>query len=694
MKKVILIIINLILFGVLIGATSSLVTPAQAATSLPVYSDALATGWQNWSYGGIKTSFANTTPKHGGKKSLAVTYTGGWSGLQIGYHGANLDVSAYDTLRFWIHGGTKGGQKILVKIGTLEQTIIPKAKSWQRIDISLLPLGSARTVYTIAWFNNTGGSQKIFYLDDIAFVNLGTPTPTPPPPAAAPALNIDASANSHSISPYIYGMNYASENIATDLRLPVSRWGGNSTTRYNWQNDTTNTGNDWYYENIPEEAGAADKFVQQNLRTGSQSLLTVPLIGWVAKSRPAGHPYDCGFKISKYGNQQDADWQWDPNCGNGVLPNGTNVTSNNPTDTSIATTASFVSDWVNHLTSTFGTAANGGVMFYNLDNEPMLWNSTHRDVHPNPTSYDELRDRTFTYAAAVKSADPTAKTLGPVVWGWCAYFYSAVDGCSPGADRQAHGNVDLVEWYLQQMRIYQQQQGVRLLDYLDMHIYPQIDGVYGDALGSADVQAKRLRSTRQLWDSTYVHEGWIGQPVYLIPRMKTWVANDYPGTGTAITEYNWGALGFMNGALAQADLLGIFGREGLDLATLWGGPTDPNAPGIFAFRMYRNYDGQGGAFGETSLGAASTDQEKLAIYAARRSADGALTLMVINKTGQAQTSTLTLKNFNTGTSALVFRYSSANLSAIVHEANQSVSASGFSATYPANSITILVIPAG
>jgi hypothetical protein len=57
---------------------------------------------------------------------------------------------------------------------------------------------------------------------------------------------------------------------------------------------------------------------------------------------------------------------------------------------------------------------------YNL-NEPMLWNQTHRDVHPDPTRYDEVRDRTYAYAAAIKSADPSALTAGPTVWGWTAY---------------------------------------------------------------------------------------------------------------------------------------------------------------------------------------------------------------------------------------------------------------------------------
>src|SRR6185503_19599851 len=139
--------------------------------------------------------------------------------------------------------------------------------------------------------------------------------------------------------------------------------------------------------------------------------------------------------------------------------------------------------------------------------------------------------------------------------------------------RLAHGNVPLVEWYLQQLRTYEQQNGVRLLDYLDLHYYPQANGVSLSGAGNTTTQALRLRSTRSLWDPTYTDESWIGEAVQLIPRMRQWVNTDYPGTRLAIGEYNWGALDHINGALAQADVLGIFGREGLDLATLWDPPT-------------------------------------------------------------------------------------------------------------------------
>jgi hypothetical protein len=566
---------------------------------------------------------------------------------------------------------------------------------WTEFALPLAALGSPAAITGIVWQDTTGGAQPTFHLDDIALAAWSVPpTPTPAPtPSAGPDLAIDAAADLHPINPDIYGMNYADAALAEAVRLPVRRWGGNATSRFNWQIDTSNTGSDWYFENIAQPVGAADAFVAQDRDTGARTIMTVPLIGWVAKRRRESHPFDCGFLVAKYGAQQATD-PWDPGCGNGVRASGGDITGNDPADTSVAIDPAFVAGWVRHLVDTFGPAAAGGVAYYNLDNEPMLWPSTHRDVHPQPTGYDEMRDRTWAYAAAVKAADPTARTLGPVVWGWTAYFWSALDGAGGGnwwshpQDRLAHGDVPFVEWYLQQMRAYEEQHGVRILDYCDVHFYPP-DVAIPDA-GSAALQARRLRSTRLLWDRGYSEESWIAAPVYLVPRLHEWVAADYPGTLTAITEYNWGALDSLNGALAQADVLGIFGRERLDLATLWG-PPEVDDPGAFAFRMYRNADGAGHGFGETGVRATSSDQERLAVYAALR-ATGELTAMVINKTGGALEATVTLASFSPEAPVQVFRYSGANLAAIVREPDLAATPAGLTATFPASSITLLVVP--
>jgi hypothetical protein len=175
--------------------------------------------------------------------------------------------------------------------------------------------------------------------------------------------------------------------------------------------------------------------------------------------------------------------------------------------------------------------------------------------------------------------------------------------------------------------------------------------------------------------------------------MKAWVNTYYPGTKLAITEYNWGALNHINGALAQADVLGIFGREGLDLATLWDPPTTTQA-GAFAFRMFRNYDGAKHGFGESSVQASSADQATLSVYAAQRAADRALTIMVINKTATTQTSSVAMSGFTPAATAAVYRYAESDLSAITKLADQAVTASGFSATFAPNSITLFVLSSG
>ncbi len=535
------------------------------------------------------------------------------------------------------------------------------------------------------------------------------------PAAAGPALSVNAASGQRTISPFIYGMNFASQALAQELRLPVNRWGGNSTTRYNWQIDVHNTGSDYYYENIPDgnsttlpNGSSADLFVEQNRGTSTDTLLTIPLIGWTPKQRREKHPYDCGFPKTQFASQQSFD-QYDPNCGNGLTPGGQPVTTSSTTgNTSIVIGTPFVQGWVQHLTGRYGAAGQGGVRFYNLDNEPGLWNSTHRDVHPLHPSYDELTNDGKLYAAAVKAIDPNAQTLGPVQDGWTRYYYASYlnypDQIAQN-DRDNHQGKPFVVWYLQQMAASEATSHTRLLDYFDLHYYPQAGGVALQPAGDADNQALRLRSVRSLWDPTYVDESWIPSTgeatavngvglngaVQLIPRMRDWVARNYPGTKLAISEYNWGGLEHINGALAQADVLGIFGREGVDLATIWDPPA-ANEPGAFAFRMYRNYNGQGGVFGDLSVNASSGDQGQLAIYAARRAVDGSLTLIVINKTGGDLTSSVALSGFSPAATAQVYRYSPANLSAIVKQPNQAVSAGGFGATFPANSITLVVVP--
>jgi len=358
-------------------------------------------------------------------------------------------------------------------------------------------------------------------------------------PAAAdpgPALSVDASADRRAISPDIYGMNFADPALAREIGLPVDRWGGNQAERYNWQAGLANTAADYYFESLPDcweassgycsQAGASvvrgyRDFVEKDRAVGARTLLALPMTGYVTKG-PAvyGHPFPCSYPRTAFPSQQLFD-PFDTNCGNGKTTAGADLPGDDPARTALAAGPSWSADWIADLKARYGDAAGGGVGLYELGNEPNLYSSTHRDVHPSPMTYDELWQRSRDLALAVKLADPGAKTLGFSEWGWPNYFCSAADdlsnGCSASdSDRAAHGGTPLAEWFLEQMRGYERANGKRLLDYLDLHYYAQ---------GGSSTEV-----TRSLRDPASTDSSWITDRIELLPRKRRWVADRYLGT--------------------------------------------------------------------------------------------------------------------------------------------------------------------
>jgi hypothetical protein len=138
-----------------------------------------------------------------------------------------------------------------------------------------------------------------------------------------------------------------------------------------------------------------------------------------------------------------------------------------------------------------------------------------------------------------------------------------------------------VEWYLKKVTEHQQQTGLKLVDWLDLHYYPQANGVALSSDESAATSALRLRTIKSLYDPAYQDESWIPNAVRLIPRAKEWIAARAPGTKLAITEYSWGNDEGPSSALAQAEVLAVFGREGVDLATRWVSPGNTRVEDAF-----------------------------------------------------------------------------------------------------------------
>jgi len=676
-----------------------------------VYTDSLQNGWQDW--GWATRNYANTTPLHSGSDSISVT-AGAWQGLQI-YH-ADMDSTPYASISFWLNGGASGGQHLqvygLVHLGTTNGFSLsqryslasPPAGTWQQYSVPLSAIGVAGLPNFNGFViqDSVGAAEPTFYVDDIALVSTGATTNN----GAPVTITVNAQLNRHAISPQIYGTAFATASQLQDLNFTMNRSGGNSETSYNWQLNAHNHAADWYFESIDDgsaaPAASADSFVSSSKSGGAQAMITIPMIGWAPKLGP-GRGKLASYSIAKYGPQTGSDSSWMPDAGNGISSTNGNkpITWNDPNDANIPVNSAFQQGYLQHLINTWGNSTNGGVGFYLMDNEHTLWQSTHQDVHPVGPTMQEIFSKIVDYAGMVKTNDPNALVCGPEEWGWPGYFYSGYDQQWSGAnnnynpaaypDRNANAGMDYMPWLLNQLHQHDTNTGVRLLDYFTLHCYPQ-EGSVGTSAADAATVLLRNASTRQFWDTSYVDPSWINNIIMLIPRMKSWVTNYYPGTKIGITEYNWGAESDISGATAQADILGIFGRENLDLATRWTTPTT-GTPTYLAMKIYRNYDGSKSTFGDTSISAAGPNPDYIATFAATRSSDGALTIMVINKQiGSNAVVNIALTNFLPAGTAQVWQLTSASTISRLSDLN--FTGGTFSNTLPAQSVTLFVLPSG
>jgi hypothetical protein len=425
------------------------------------------------------------------------------------------------------------------------------------------------------------------------------------------------------ISPYIYGTQ-AFSSFANYTNVPLTRIGGNRLTAYNWENNASNAGSDWSYQNdgsmsnssTPGAALRPDITAAQN--NNAAIVLTVPMNGYVSADKsPGGDVRNSGanylstrFKVE--------------------LPaKGSAFTLTPSTSDAYVYQDEFV-NWVNQ---SFPGAQNPAhPVFYCLDNEPDLWSSTHAEVHPAAVTYAEMISKSTAYATAIKNVSPSTMIFGPVNYGWQGYVN--LQNAPDAAGR------DFLNFYLSQMKAASTTAGKRLVDVLDLHWYPEAYGggqriTVADA--SAAVAAARIQAPRSLWDSTYVENSWIvnslgGAAVNLLPRIQGKINANDPGMKIAITEYNYGGGGDISGGIAQADVLGIFGKQGVYAAAEWPLNSDETYIGA-AFRMYRNFDGHNSTFGDTSVTASTDNVANSSIYASTDSTDSSrMVLVAINKT--------------------------------------------------------------
>ena len=232
--------------------------------------------------------------------------------------------------------------------------------------------------------------------------------------------------------------------------------------------------------------------------------------------------------------------------------------------------------------------------------------------------------------------DSGAEVFGPSLFGYSAFdsFAGATDWQQLKAD---NGYRWFIDYYLDEMRKAEESGGTRLLDVLDIHYYTEAKGVCGERSCShydndGCVKA-RLDSVKSLYDETYREDSWItdtGAEFFpLLPNIQQSIDKFYPDTKLAFTEYNFGGGDHISGAVAQADMLGIFAEYGVYFATIWS--FDKNEYQLSAINMFTNYDGSGNGFGDT-LVKSEYENGDISVYSSIDSeVDGKVKIIVTNR---------------------------------------------------------------
>jgi hypothetical protein len=558
-----------------------------------------------------------------------------------------------------------------------------------------LGVNSAGTGYQLS-FTATGIATAVTS-NTFAIAIPGAVIPPSTPPASQLTFNVDSTQDVRAISRFIYGMNGWDPSMRP-ANLTLSRSGGNRMTAYNWETNDSNAGADFQNQNdtflgggsVPN--GAVKPGLEAARAAGAGMLVTMPLIGYVSADHNGGGDVALSgpnylatrFRVSL--PRKGAAFVMAPVTNDGFV---------------------YQDEYINFLNQTYPgafAAANNPIMI-NLDNEPDLWQHTHARLRGDGNvatqaglnaTYAEMVQRTVDYADAAKDVVPAAQIFGPVNYGWqgMVRFQDAADA----------NNRDFLEFYLAQMAAAEGTTGHRLVDVLDVHWYPEATGL--NAMGgqtrvtedNADTGAvaARKQAPRSLWDPAYTETSWItgccsGGPLRLIPRLKDKIAANYPNTKLAITEYNYGGPNHISGGIAQADVLGVFGREGLYAATLWR-LSDSNSFINGGFESFRNYDGANGSFGDTSIRAMNSDVSTASVYASVNSGNAArMVIVAINKSDAAQTAGIAVTHTTQFHTAQVYTLTSAN-SVPQRQADLAITlTNAFQYSMPANSVTTLVL---
>lgn len=449
--------------------------------------------------------------------------------------------------------------------------------------------------------------------------------------AKAPlAVEIDTRAPSRPISPYIYGINGVEPTAGNDI-FTLVRFGGTRMSTYNWENNASNAGhdhpahqNDGYLSESTQPGAAVLRVLDRAQQLGAAALITVPMLGHVARDRRAdgdvGRSPD--YLRTRFVRSLARGGSDEPDLEDDVVHQDAFVR--------------FVRR----------EAARRSVpVFFALDNEPGSWPVSHPRIRDGrkPT-YREMAQLSIEHATMIHDEAPGTLVFGPVSFGW-------PDMRNLAGAPDANGR-DFLRFYLSAMRRAERRRGSkRIFDVLAVNWYPDVR-IDGTPVSSGDDDPERARMRmqlpRSLYDTRFREPSWIVNddlraPIKLLPRLNELVRRTYPGTKVAITEYAYGGGAHPSGAVAQADALGAFGRHGVFAACYWPLFDQRHSYALAAFRMFRRIDGEI-SFGDRSIPANSSDLERLSAWASLDSQHpGRVVVVLVGRSEEPNSARVTIR---------------------------------------------------
>ncbi len=492
------------------------------------------------------------------------------------------------------------------------------------------------------------------------------------PNASSVVFTITPASERRPISPHIYGVDDAT--AAAPAKARAVGFGERDPSGYNWEVNATNVKQATLQLNVALGSGtpgaAARAAINAAKANDGVAMLPVPIGDYVAADANGDDVMLSADRLNTRFKRN-------------VALKGSAFTTTPVTSDAFVYQDEFV-NWAK------GVAGSTPVTFQ-LDHEPALWEVDHPAFHSTKASYDDVVNRGLQFARAIKNAWPAATVAGPVGYGWLEFL-----DLQESPDFAAKG--EFLDYYLTKMSEAGTAESRRLLDYLDVHWYPEATGggtrIIFDQVDEA-VVAARLQAPRGFWDPTYREESWIqytlppGQSISLLTRLKQKIAQRYPGTKLAVSAWQMGGGGHISGALATVDTLGILGREGVDLAI--ADLPDQRTYTLAAFKAFLDYDGGGASFGDTSVAAKTDNPIVSSVYASvQSSADSKLVIIAINKRTATINANVVISGSTSYTTCKVWKLTGDGAAVVADAALTPTQNNRFTYAMPPRSVAVIV----